>query len=291
MPQYIEVGEHRLIALGANQNQLGIPIIFLHGITLSANFWTPNLPPIVRENLPWYSLSLPGHYPDFYQPELLTADMLADILMSAIQKLVGKQPVALVGYSTGGFAALNLAAHFPNQIKGIFCISGFSQGQWQGLLGWLQRLSQSGAMGKLLCKILCKAFMLNQAFYKLGCSMNAGDRQAYWNAPTLQTTVDAVYPDVIKHNLNNLVDLFDWFANMDISHLLSKIQVPTLILSGDRDPIIPLTQAKFIASQIPDAELIVLQGMGHMFFAERSPAYQNLLTSWIIEKKLYIPKQ
>ncbi|BAY08509.1 alpha/beta fold hydrolase [Calothrix sp. NIES-2098] len=291
MSQYIEVGEHRLTALGANQNQPGIPIIFLHGITLSANFWIANLPAIIRDNLPWYSLSLPGHYPDFYQPELLTADMLADILMSAIHKLVGKQPVALVGYSTGGFAALNLAANFPEQIKGVFCISGFSQAQWQGFLGWLQRLTHNGAMGKLVCKILCKALMLNQTSYKLGCSMNAGDRAAYWNAPTLQTTVDAVYPDVIKHNLNNIVDLFEWFANMDISSLLPKIQAPTLILSGDRDPIIPLAHAKFLASQIPDAELIVLQGMGHLFFAERSLAYQNLLTSWIIEKKLCISEQ
>ncbi|QIR36074.1 alpha/beta hydrolase [Tolypothrix sp. PCC 7910] len=290
MSQYIEVGEHRLMALGGNQNQSGIPIIFLHGITLSANFWIPNLPAIVRENIPWYSLSLPGHYPDYYQPELLTANMLADILMNAIQKLVGKQPVALVGYSTGGFAALNLAAHFPSEIKGVFCISGFCEGQWHGFLGWLQRRSQNGVMGKLLCKMLCKALTLNQFSYKLGCSINASDRKAYWNAPTLQTTVDAVYPDVIKHNLNNIVNLFEWFADMDISHLLPKIQAPTLILSGDRDPVIPLAQAKFIASQITEAELIVFEGMGHMFFAERSLAYQNLLTSWIIGKKLYIPE-
>ncbi|MDZ8055399.1 MAG: alpha/beta fold hydrolase [Aulosira sp. ZfuVER01] len=291
MSQYIEVGEHQLISLGANQNKPGIPIIFLHGITLSANFWIANLPPLVREHLPWYSLSLPGHYPDSYQPELLTADMLADILMSAIHKLVGKQPVALVGYSTGGFAALNLAANFPEQIKGVFCISGFSQGQWHGLLGWLQRLTQNSVIGKFLCKILCKALMLNQAGYKLACSFNAGDRAAYWNAPTLQTTVEAVYPDAVKHNLNNIVDLFEWFADMDISHVLPKIQAPTLILSGDRDPIILLAHAKFLTSQIPNAELIVLQGMGHLFFAERSLAYQNLLTSWIIEKKLCISEQ
>ncbi|MFS0518034.1 alpha/beta fold hydrolase [Nostoc sp. UIC 10607] len=286
MSQYIKVGEYRLIALAGNQKQPGIPIIFLHGITLSANFWIQNLPTIVRENIPWYSLSLPGHYPDYYQPELLTSDILADILMNAIQQLVGKQPVTLVGYSTGGFAALNLAAHFPSQIKGIFCISGFSQGKWHGFLGWLQQQAQNGVMGKLLCKILCKALTLNQTSYKLGCSINAGDRAAYWNALTLETTVNAVYPDIIKHNLNNIVDLFEWFADIDISHLLPNIQAPTLILSGDRDPVIPLAQAQFIASQIPEAELIVFEGMGHLFFAERSLAYQNLLTSWIIEKKL-----
>ena len=281
MPQYIEVGEHRLIALGGNQNKPGIPIIFLHGITLSVNFWTPNLPLIVRENLPWYSLSLPGHYPAYSRPELLNADMLADILMSAIHQLLGKQPVALVGYSAGGFAALNLAAHFPDEIKGVFCICGFSQGQWQGLLGWLQRLSKSGAIGRLLCKFLCKMFMFNQTFYKLASSTNAGDHQTYLHAPTLQKTVDAMYPDVVKHNLNSLVDLFSCFADMDISHILSKIKASTLILSGDRDPVIPLEHAKFIARSIPNAELIILQGMGHMFFAERSQAYQNILTNWI----------
>jgi pimeloyl-ACP methyl ester carboxylesterase len=44
---------------------------------------------------------------------------------------------------------------------------------------------------------------------------------------------------------------------------LAKISVPTLVMHGSRDPVYPLAHARVLSGQIPDAELVVLDGMGH----------------------------
>lgn len=52
-------------------------------------------------------------------------------------------------------------------------------------------------------------------------------------------------------------------AKGDRSELLQKISVPTLVIHGADDPLIPLAAGEDTADLIPDAELKVIPGMGH----------------------------
>lgn len=49
---------------------------------------------------------------------------------------------------------------------------------------------------------------------------------------------------------------------------LPDIKEPALVITGDADRIVPAENSKIIASRIPDAELVILEGMGHGFFIE-----------------------
>ncbi len=44
---------------------------------------------------------------------------------------------------------------------------------------------------------------------------------------------------------------------------LSEMQVPTLVVAGDRDPVVPLEQSRFLYEALPDTRLLVLPGVGH----------------------------
>lgn len=46
---------------------------------------------------------------------------------------------------------------------------------------------------------------------------------------------------------------------------LKKIQQPTLVMTGDDDPIVPVVNSKILASLIPNATLSVIEGGGHLF--------------------------
>jgi pimeloyl-ACP methyl ester carboxylesterase len=46
---------------------------------------------------------------------------------------------------------------------------------------------------------------------------------------------------------------------------MNFVQAPTLVLSGDDDPIVPLINARILAFGIPGARLHVLEGAGHLF--------------------------
>ena len=49
---------------------------------------------------------------------------------------------------------------------------------------------------------------------------------------------------------------------------LPDIKAPTLVIHGDVDKLIPVENAKIIASRIPGAELVILEKMGHLFIYE-----------------------
>jgi poly(3-hydroxyoctanoate) depolymerase len=50
---------------------------------------------------------------------------------------------------------------------------------------------------------------------------------------------------------------------------LWTLRQPTLVLSGDDDPIVPLANARILARCIPDVRLHIVQGGGHLFLLER----------------------
>jgi len=45
---------------------------------------------------------------------------------------------------------------------------------------------------------------------------------------------------------------------------LGKLKVPSLVIHGDEDPLVPLAGGKATSEAIPDAELMVVKGMGHV---------------------------
>jgi 3-oxoadipate enol-lactonase len=54
----------------------------------------------------------------------------------------------------------------------------------------------------------------------------------------------------------------------DTYDLLSKIKSPTLVITGDKDRLIPLENSRILTSRIPEAELLIIDGAGHIFFIE-----------------------
>ena len=60
---------------------------------------------------------------------------------------------------------------------------------------------------------------------------------------------------------------------------LSAIQAPTLVIHGREDPFYPVEAGKDIATAIPGAELLILDGMGHSFPREVIPRIVNALVA------------
>ncbi len=55
----------------------------------------------------------------------------------------------------------------------------------------------------------------------------------------------------------------------DVTDDLPKIDVPVLVIGGSRDVITPVALSRYMADIIPDAELVILDGCGHMAPFER----------------------
>jgi pimeloyl-ACP methyl ester carboxylesterase len=280
----LHVKGHTLAALAINPETAGQPVFLIHGITDSIYSWA-DPPPYLREAGPCYSLSLPGHYPAMFPAgfshESLTAEMMARVLAAAIRELVGSQPVTLIGHSTGGFAALAIAAYTPPLARRVVSVAGFAHGQWTGALGVNQKLARSGALGQAMFKLIYKTGCLSPNVLLAFMRIYLADAQAFYAYPSVPALLKAAYPVLQQLDLDAMIHYFRRMPDIDISAMLPHIIAPTLVISGDHDPIVPPAQARLIAQKVPQAELALIPGAGHLVFAERAQAYNQILSDWL----------
>ena len=275
-----------LAAITANEHLRTTPVIFIHGITTNVDLWERTLPDSIRDGRRWISLSLPGHYPsqlDLQQINSranITTSTWADWYEQALSQLVGDEPVDVVGWSTGGFTGLTLAAHYPQRIRSLMSISGFTSGRWRGWLGLFQRLSLSpltrwsvefgmGSVGRqrwLFDRLMATAI---------------GDHLAFRDSPLREPIMRDLFHAYANHDPRVMTELFRIIASLDATDRVRQIQCPTLICGGDADPYIPAWQTRQIAALVPKSKLVLWPNAGHLFFAERTQAYHELLMNWL----------
>lgn len=74
----------------------------------------------------------------------------------------------------------------------------------------------------------------------------------------------------------NIARFREVFDEMDVSRLLPEINVPTLVIHCEGDSIAPLSEGKYLASQIPGAQFVTLKSKSHMML-ERDPEFPRFL--------------
>jgi pimeloyl-ACP methyl ester carboxylesterase len=281
----MQIEGHKLVALSFNSNTSGPPIILLHGITSSVKTWIDDELSLLAQHGPCYALSLPGHYPAAFPrgfgTESLTANTVARVLTGAVRSLAGGQPVVLIGHSTGGFAALAIAAHAPEIARCVVSISGFVQGRWNGLLGAYQRLIRRGLLGKSLFKLSYRLNRWPRAWFRATLRVYAADSRKLFACPHLDAVIDGSLPYYRHLDLNAMAQYFAAMPDIDIASWLPRITAPTLALTGDSDPIVPPAQSHLIAGQVPCADLEVIAGVGHVPMFEDYAEYRRVVAGWL----------
>ena len=70
-------------------------------------------------------------------------------------------------------------------------------------------------------------------------------------------------------------------VNEDLTDMLSKIDVPTLLVWGDKDTATPISDAKIMAERIPDSGLVVFEGAGHFTYLEQPLRFSTIIKTFI----------
>ena len=70
-------------------------------------------------------------------------------------------------------------------------------------------------------------------------------------------------------------------VNEDLTDMLQNIDVPTLLIWGERDTATPLSDAKIMEERIPDAGLVVLKNAGHYSFLEDYYTFCAVIDSFL----------
>lgn len=270
------IADQRIAVEHGNDRGRGPAVVFLHGFLSSVQVWRPVLPPAFRESVRWYSVGLPGHWPSRLGSGEVTPDSLVDVLDEAIRRSVGDEPVHLVGWSTGGFASLLLAARRPERVRSVLSLAGFASGRWHGLLGALQKLACGGAPGRTVFGLALRSALFTRWGWSRAVRRLMAGRVD--PCPAAAECLRILHRDARRHRPSELARVAAAVRGMDITGELSRIEVPTRIVAGAEDPCIRVDHACAIAAAIPGADLDIWPQVGHVLFAERLDLFRRTLT-------------
>jgi pimeloyl-ACP methyl ester carboxylesterase len=76
----------------------------------------------------------------------------------------------------------------------------------------------------------------------------------------------------------NVAKFRQTFDEIDIAASLDYVTVPTLVIHSEGDAVAPISEGKLLASRIPGARFVVLQGRSHMIL-ENDPEFPKFLNN------------
>lgn len=281
---FVESAGHRLAYLSVNEHlarEEDPAIVFVHGVLASVKFWLDCVPPQFKESKAWYSLSLPAHHPStvpqgFHIGEVDEA-WFFHIMNDALQRLFGEKDVIVVGHSTGGFCALNLAIHQAPHVVGIISIAGFYRGKWGGVEGLLLKLAGLGKWARIPFAFNILISQSSHLVRRIFSGLLAHNRKAYWKNPLSQRMLENIEPDTMAQDPSALFTLLNGIASLEIADQLHHIDIPCYVFYGTDDPVVPSEQSLVLARDIPDAKAVVFDHVGHMPFIEDSDVFFSAL--------------
>ena len=211
----------------------------------------------------------PARGPDGTTP--FTGETLAGDLAAVIHETT-TGPVVAVGHSLGGMAALAyLTASSPHRerIRGAVLVNSTFTAQ---LAGWrgrgnpaLRMMERLGDVGRRLAGE--DARRIERLRPRQGDIGFLAARLFFGDNPSPRHAAVAFQMSQ-KCPSQTIAAAIDLHA-FDVFELLDDVSVPTLIVAGQRDLITPAFLSEEMARRIPDAELVVFEGCGHMSPFER----------------------
>jgi 3-oxoadipate enol-lactonase len=242
----------------------GEGVLFLHGYPLHRAMWNPQLSAlsdthrIALLDLPGYGTAADAAVPD-------TMVGFGEAVRTAIvEKLGGRTTV--VAHSFGGYVALQLYADHPELFERLVLVS-----------------TRSGAdSAEARDKRMATARRLKNP----GEHLDVGEvtksllAESTWTAggPVVTVTkaiVGAAPNPTVVRTLTAIADRPDQAA------VLPAIDVPTLVIWGEKDGLIPPAQTRELVGAIPEAQGVEIAGAGHLSPLERSDAFNAALRGFL----------
>jgi len=229
------------------------PLILSSGLGGSAEYWQPNLRAMAAHfRTIVYDHRGTGRSDRALPDNLTVAHLAADIV--ALMDALGIAKAHVCGASMGGMIAQRMAAAHPQRVKslGLLMTSSGARDLPQPTLR-VRRVLLSRPDGKNLEAVVAH---LKRVLGVIGSPAFPPDplRQD----ARLRTMVQRAWRPA-----GTARQLLAVAADGDRSALLPKINVPTRVMHGQADPLIPVAAAHDLAKKMPGAVLDIIPGMGH----------------------------
>lgn len=220
----------------------GKPVILLHGWLASLETMKP-LQKHLANCFKVYNVDIIGFGKSDMPDEPMNTNDYGEFLNNFINTLKIENPI-LIGHSNGGRTILNYAGRNLGKINKIVLIDSAGIKPKRKPSYYFKVYTFKTV--KNIVKILPKKFekLREKALSKFG----SADYKAS--------------PEILRKTMNIIL-------NEDQRKIMPNINVPTLMIWGDRDTATPLEDAKKMEKVIPNSGIAVLEGAGHFSYLDR----------------------
>jgi pimeloyl-ACP methyl ester carboxylesterase len=276
-----------------------LTIVFVHGYTLSMASWT-----FQRRALADELATANGHRPDarlvFYDQrghgasgrgpsENATIEQLARDLDTVIERRVPQGPIVLVGHSMGGMTIMGLAAlrpeWFGSRIVGAALISTSSGNLADLTFGLPEMLTRvRAAVLPVAAWTMRRRPHLAERTRRLAADLVSS---ITWSLSFASTDVDPAlgrYVDAMIAGtpVDVIAEFYPALAGMDHTGSLEPLKgIPTLVLTGEKDRMIPKEHSELLVERLPHSEHVVVPDAGHMVLLEQPEVVHEALSRLI----------
>jgi pimeloyl-ACP methyl ester carboxylesterase len=269
---------HRVRLPGAEVNYAeigeGEPVLFLHGLAGCWRNWLENMPH-VGERYRAIALDLPG-FGDSPMPEWdLSMPAYGRMLRDFLDALGIERVAAVVGNSMGGFVATEAVNEEPSRYERLVLVSaaGVSLSKAKG------RRFEAAAR-----TIKASAPLFLNADRDIWLNRPLGRRAAFgWVMRAPEKLRPELLREQVKPGLNSagFVSALASMVGYDTRQRLTEIEIPTLIVWGLSDRIVPIEAALRYHRLIPHSRLEIFERTGHVPEIERPLRFNSLLDEFL----------
>jgi 2-hydroxy-6-oxonona-2,4-dienedioate hydrolase len=222
----------------------GAPLVLVHGLGVSADYWIRNGPPLAARGLRVLAPDLPGFGRTEGPPEALGILSQAEALRRFALALA-LTPAVYVGHSLSCQTVLELAVRHPALVRGLVLAAPTGEG------GPARRLAR-------------------QAFGLL--------RDIHRESLALAILVAVAY---LRAGPRRIIRTWRLGARHDPLRIVSAVAAPTLIVLGERDPVVDPEFAARLADGLPDARIARVEGGTHGIIFQAAEGFNSAVIDFV----------
>lgn len=273
--QQLAIHGHRLAVHVSGE---GPVLLLIHGMAGSSRTWN-RVVPTLAQRFTVVAPDLIGHgasgKPRRGEYSLAAhANILRDLL-----DFLGHQRATFIGQSLGGGLAMQLAYQFPERCERLVLVGSGGLGREVNLL--LRALTLPGA--EYVFPLACAPWLRDSGnllaswLYNFGLRVSPVVEETWRSYASL---ADADTRRAFFRTLHSVVDLGGQSVSAT-DRLYLTSQVPTLIVWGANDPLIPASHALDAHRAMPGSRLEIFEGVGHYPHCEEPARFAQVVIDFV----------
>ena len=251
----------------------GAPVVLVHGLGASIVTWAYNIQPLAQKYAV-YAVDLPGHG-DSAKPDYSYNLEEGVAFLRTFLKALNLEGAALIGNSMGGLLALATAERHRELASVLVLVDSAGLGRE---LAWPLRVGALPVVGQAMefLAVMNRRRLMRLVFHH-------PDRIApHIYAELFRIRKLPGSSRTMVRALRNGVNLLGLRPHLRLLHdILTDLPVPTLLIWGEEDVIIPVAHARQAATRYTDLDLCVIPEAGHWPHMEQPQEFNSRVVAFL----------